>query len=291
MDSDYLYENKLPFTAGKREDGMDVLAYNLDMLLVRREKKKPTIIVIDGMSGEGKTTMSVHVCDYLQKRQIKFEEHIFMGGKKFMKGLLICYEKKLVVALYTEAGDFGKKATLTKLNRTLDLVFETFRTYNIIVVIDLPFMPKLDGGIFEKGIPRLLIHCYGRKNTGKFSAYDTERMLWLRHRAGDKGIVNKQKIYEMVQPNFRGHFKDLEPGRSKELDKFCTSGKSEILHIAEISGEGLLTYPEIARKLNRSVEWVRRKASAMRVEAVKVYKGKKYYHESAVDILKGVKGK
>lgn len=294
----WLYDNGLPFTAGPKLDSegrivhKDKLLYNLERLEERRQAKKPTLIIIDGMSGNGKTTMTIEVADALQGRPIEFTDHLFMGGEKFIKGLRVCYEKGLVVAIYTEAGDFSKKATLTKLVRTLDRVFETFRTFNIIVIVDLPYMPKLDSGIFEKGIPRMLIHCHGRgKNSGKFSVYDAERMLWLRMRAADKTVVNKQKIYEMVQPNFRGHFKDLSPERSRALDKLSTSGKSEILQISEIASENLLNYSDLAAKLGRSHEWVRRTVSRLGVKPVKVFKAKRYFDEAALASLKRVKGK
>lgn len=287
----HLYDNGLPFTSGVHaRSGKDRLKYNLDQLEERRANKKPTLIVVDGMSGEGKTTMCVHLLDEIQGKKVEFPEHIFMGGQAFMKGLRLCFLNKRIVALYTEAGDFSKKATLTRLVRTLDRVFETFRTFNIIVIIDLPYMPKLDTGIFEKGIPRMLVHCYGRKNTGKFSVYDAERMLWLRARASDKRVVNKQKIYELVQPNFRGHFKDLEPDRSKLLDRYSTAGKSDILEIAEITGENLMNYADLAGQLNRTHEWVRRQVSRLGLKPAKVWKGKNYFTEDALNALKRIKG-
>lgn len=278
-----LYENGLPFTAGHFEEkGCDTLAFNLNELERRRQGKKPTLIVVDGMSGEGKTTMCVHLLDYLQGREVEFRDHVFMGGQEFIKGLRVCYSKGLVVAHYTEAGDFSKRATLSRLVRTLDRVFETFRTYNIIVLIDLPFMPKLDNGVFEKGIPRMLIHCHGRTaSSGQFSVYDADRMLWLRARAADKRVVNKQKIYELVQPNFRGRFKDLHPERSRDLDRFSTRGKNEILEVAEIEGDGLKSYADLAALVKHSHEWVRRKVSSLGIKPVKTFRGRAYFDAAA----------
>lgn len=281
-----LYDNGLPFTGGRRENGQDRHAYNLDKLKERVDNRKATLLIIDGTGlGEGKTTFAVHHADYFEGRWIKFPEQIYMGGEKFIKGIKVCFEKGYVVIVYDESGDFDKRGALSRLNKTLGRVFDIFRAFKIIVVLVLPTFLVLDNSLFDKNLPRMLVHCHTRsKNQGNFDVYDLSRMLWIRYNS--KNAVIKQDAFKKVQPNYRGHFLDLTPKRSKELDLYSTKGKLDVVDLAEIRGEGLLTYPEIASRCNRTNEWVRRKVSALKIQAVKVYKGKKYFSEDDFNRIK-----
>ena len=53
-------------------------------------------------------------------------------------------------------------------------------------------------------------------------------MLWLKHHVEyyRKNAI-KQHAYRKVAPNFRSHFKDLPPNRSKMLDKISTESKAK----------------------------------------------------------------
>lgn len=281
-----VYNNGLPFSAGTHPTAnKDTLAYNLDVLAQRVYNGKATLIIVDGGLGEGKTTMSVHLADYYTKQPIVFEENIFMGGEKFIKGLKVCFSKGHVVIVYDESGDFDKRGSLTRLNKTLGRVFDIYRAFRIIVVLCLPNFLVLDNSLFNKNIPRMLIHCHSRSgNQGNFSVYDLTRMLWIRKRA-EKAVI-KYDAYKMVQPNFRGHFKNLPPDRSRLLDKYSTQGKLEIVDLAEIKSDNLLSYPEMAAKLNRTQDWVRRKISKFGFKPAKVYKGKSFFDEDTLNSLR-----
>lgn len=280
-----LYDNGLPFTAGvkKNEKGevqhIDKLAYNLDKQKHRVfEEGFASLILVDGGVGKGKTTFDVHIADYLTGRQIRFDEQLRMGGEDFIKGLRVCYDKGHIVAVYDESGDFNKRGTLSRLNATLNRVFEIYRAFKIIVVLSLPSMLKLDQGLFESNIPRMLIHIEQRDRIqGTFSVYDLPRMMWIRARAADKRVVIKNKAYQMVQPNFRGHFLNLSDERTKELSEYSTRGKLDLVDLVSIKGEGLMTYQELAAKLDRNHIWVRQKIAKAGIQPSKKYKGKNYF--------------
>lgn len=288
MNTDYkqrTYNNGYPFTGGEYKPGVDLHAHNLNLLRQRVENRKATLIIVDGGLGEGKTTLAVHLADYYQGKTIDFKEQVFMGGEQFLKGMKVCYEKKLVVAVYDEGGDYAKRGALSRLNKMMGRLFDIFRAFQIIVIVVLPSFLVLDNELFDKNVPRMLIHCHGRtKNQGGFSVYDLTRMMYIREYA--KKAVIKSDAFKRVQPNYRGHFLDLAPGRSRELDKYSTGGKLEVVDLAEIKGSGLSTYADMASRIGRSHEWVRRKVSELGVEHSKLYKGKKYFSEEVFNAIK-----
>lgn len=287
----HLYKNGLPFTAGHYDPlNKDLMAVNLDQLKERVNKGKASMIIVDGGVGEGKTTLAVHIADYLQGEPIVFGEQIFMGGKEFRKGIAACYEKRKIVAIYDESGDFDKKGAISKFNREMGRLFDVFRAFKITVILVLPSFLALDNGIFNKNIPRMLVHCHGRTpEQGRFSVYSLDRMMYMREYA--KKAVIKTSVFSTVEPNFRGNFKNLPPARSFDLDSFSTGGKLDI--IAETKTDdntkGLYNVSDLAYLTKRSVPWVRLSLRNKNIKAVKNVKTMKYYGKEALETLSNMK--
>lgn len=272
----YLYDHGLPFE--KR------LGLNLDSMNARVDGKKAALIIIDGGVGEGKTTLAVHVADYLGGKPIILSEQLAMGGNDFLKKLRICFQKGHRVIIYDEAGDFNRRASLTRFNAMLNRTFETYRAFKIIVILVLPNFAVLDQDIFDKKIPRLLLDCYNRSmEYGNFRAYSLYRMLYIREKM--KKLVVKPLAFQFTTPNFLGHFLDLPPDRCKALDALSTAGKMKELEGAEIKLSGLLTRADMAQKLVRSVSWVDESLRHLRIKAVKKVDGRAYFPEEVVDRL------
>lgn len=275
----HLYKNGLPF--GQK------LAENLDDQIKRIEGKKASLIIIDGGVGEGKTTLAVHVADYIQGEKIQLNKEgiqYAMGGPDFTKKLRLCHAEGRAVCIYDEAGDFNKRGALTKFNAMLNRTFETYRAFKIIVIVCLPTFNVLDNDIFDKNIPRLLIHCTGRgENYGNFYSYSLYRMMYVRDKM--KKLVVKSFAYNLVQANFYGQFLDIEPSRSKALDLLSTAGKTKELMAAEIKMDGLITYQEISFKLSRSLLWCRLAISKLKIKPKKVIGQKKFFDSGVIDVL------
>lgn len=276
----HYYDHGLPFS--------EKLAKNIDAQIDRIEGKKASLLIIDGGVGEGKTTLAIEVGDYINQkmygRNIDFNKQIGMGGQDFLGKLRTCFQQKLPVILYDEAGDFNKRGALTRFNAMLNRTFETYRAFKIIVILILPSFNVLDNDIFDKKIPRFLIHCYARRaNYGNFTVYSLKRMFYLRKKMKD--LVVKPLAYKYERPNVHGHFLDLEPERSNELDAFSTKGKIKELKASEIKMEGLVGYEDMMSKMACSRSKIMAGLKAMKIKPDKYIERKAYYGKDTIDIL------
>lgn len=277
--SKFLYKNGLPFTTK--------LATSVDKAKKRIRLKKASMIIIDGAQGEGKTTLAVEVAEYYQGSNLVFSDQYAMGGHQFTIKLRICIRNNRIVIIYDEAGDFSKRGFLTAFNKTLNRIFETFRTFEILIIVVLPNFRDLDPGLFEKGIPRILIHCFGRNESyGKFKVYGLWRMSYLRAKMADRRVACKGEAYKFVRANFQGRFKDLSPKKSKMLDRISTQGKSDVLQEINIKNNHLMDYKAIADQVEKSVDWVKRKISKLQLKEELIYQRKKYFSKSVVQKLR-----
>lgn len=218
-------------------------------------KRKAGLIIIDGFSGEGKTTLGVEILEFYQGFKIDYETQYAMGGEQFKHKLNLCRKKGLSVILYDEAGDYSKRGALTTFNKDLNRTFQTFRTYQILVILQLPNFDILEQQIFLEGIPRLLLNCHGRtQEYGNIRGYGLKEMFWLKYNMSRE--VVKPLAYNKVIPNFRDHFKDLPKARSLELDRISTEGKAEILNNQTINRDEEYSIKQVEKLLNRSFSWI-----------------------------------
>lgn len=277
-----MYNYGLPFS--------EVLGLNFQDLDKRVERKKASLILVDGGVGEGKTTLLIEGIDYFNKLHglpeydIKSGYQLAMGGADFLKKLEKCFELGLPVIAYDEAGDFNRRGSLTRFNAMINRTFETFRAFKIVVILGLPNFAVLDQQLFDNQIPRLLLHLYNRtENQGNFKGYSLYGMLQMK--SAMRKLVVKPYAYKLITPNFVGHFLDLEPSRSKTLDKISIKSKIDILRKSEAKIEGLLSYSELAHKLNRSLIWVKKSVKKLEIKHDKIISRAKYFTENDLNRL------
>lgn len=277
-----VYQNGLPFSEN--------LAENIRKVCERVDNNKAAMIIVDGGVGEGKTTLGVHILDYINSLygfapiDIPKLEQLGMGGSMFLKAMRRCYDKKLPCVGYDEAGDFSKRGSLTAFNAMLNRTFETFRAFRCVVVVMLPNLNVLDQQIFDNQIPRFSLHLKNRtKKTGNFYGYSLYRTLLLKSRMAKLKLKNF--AYVTVQANIWGHFKDLDPIRSAQLDKVSTKNKLDILRRSEVKIEGLLTYAELANKMYKSVSWCRQAVNELKIKPVRIIRQQKYFDQAALNRL------
>lgn len=279
-----LYSYGLPFS--------EKLGENLDDWKERIGDNKASLIVIDGPLGGGKTTLAVHCADHHQGKPITFENHLAYGGDAFQELLDKRLGKGEKVFVYDEAGDFGSKGAMSRFNRELNRLFETYRTYKVLVILVLPSFFILDKEILDKQVLRALIHIEKReKGSASFMAYSLSRCYWLLHYK--EKLTVKPQAYYRVDPNFRGHFLDLPAARSAELDKFSTDNKRQDLRkrIASKQHSSLMTAHEIAIKIGVTQQYVNRRISQLALKPASVLNNIRYYDNYAyVAVHQSIKG-
>jgi len=275
-----MYAHGLPFSTK--------YAQNLDRIKSRLAKRFSSIIIIEGGLGYGKTTLGVHTADYLTGTLIKLElnDHpqISMGGEEFLRQLEVCHTRGLPVIIYDEAGDFNKRGALSKFNSVLARTFQTFRAFNVIVIICLPDFDLLDNSLLKGKSVRGLIHIISRDaHSANFSGYDLDRMFYLRHKM--QKLINPNDAYRQTRPNFRGHFLDLEPARSAALDKLSTKSKLATLTKSSIRLEGLVSIRDIMSKLGLSYPTASKRLKEARIKSVRKVGQKLYYPADTINRL------
>jgi len=276
-----LYEHGQPFS--------QVLEANLKDVISLVENKEAGCIVIDGKLGRGKTTLAVHCADYINEQKnlppIKYDEQLGLGGAQFQSRLRLCYEKKLPVCIYDEAGDFDKRGALGKFNKMMNRTFQTYRAYRIVVIVVLPCGDDLDTRFYKNGIPSLILNCSQKHKThADFRLYS----VWRYHYVLDK--MHKIKVplqaYGMVEPNARGHFKDLEAQRAQELDIIGTGEKLSLLRTSETETSGLYNYKQISEQTGRSTKRISNIANKLKIKPAKILDRQKYFNKQQTTKIK-----
>lgn len=282
------YSYGLPFS--------ERLAYpNLIDQIKRIKSRMPSIIIVDGALGTGKTTLAVHLADFINKQyglppiklDLKDHEQIAMGGEDFQTQIRKCKTNNLPVIIYDEAGDFKKTYTMSRFNRALGSTMDKIRTFNLIVIVVLPLFYRLDNIFFDNLSARLLIHCTRKMghNSASFRIYDVDSMAYLKYVIERYYKNFPHKAYTRLTPNMEGHFKDLEDGRSKKLNLLCNRLKDRDSLKAEIKNRGLMGYRELAIKCNRTTTWVRVKVSELKIKPTTMISRAKYFDELALNRL------
>jgi hypothetical protein len=281
------FKNGLPFDT--------TLAENIECQLKRIESKKASCIIIDGSMGEGKTTLAIHIADFINGAYDKCYEGVYksngnytnlktqyaMGGEEFLEKLQICYNNNLKVCIYDESGDYSKRAFWSDFNKRLNRVFETYRAFKIVIILVMPNFSTLDKHLLNNAVPRFLVNCYKRGlRYGTYRVYALYRMYYIAHKM-DKLIV-KQHAYSQVTPNFYGQFYDLEPDRSKILDDISKEGKLNIVTKNILDSQGLISLPEMTRKLRKSRSTLFLAIKKLKLEPKVIHKKIRYYERDAI---------
>lgn len=280
-----LYARTFPKTGLPFQSPLDI---NIGVWKIKRYKqRKPTILVIDGAPSTGKTTLAIEVLEAFQQKPINYTTQYAMGGAQFQDKLNECQKQKEMIMIYDEAGDFNKRGGMTKFNQELNRVFETFRAFNIIVIVVLPNCSSLDTELMKKFVVRGLLNCQDRDLTGRYRAYSTKRLFYILHYA--KKTVVPSYPYSQVAPNFRGRFYDLAESRSDDLNKISLDGKKQILDAQALRSKGLRTVEEIGKELGMAVNTVRKYIQTNKLKHEMRHKQKKYYSGDTVLMIKDLR--
>jgi hypothetical protein len=282
-----LYDNGLPFT--------DHLKDNLDDQTERIKNNKASLIIVSGGLGSGKTTLSVHMLNYFNKsyglppidlkQNIKDLPQYAIGGDDFLNKKDICYENKIPVIIYDEAGDYSKRGSLSKFNSNLNRTFDLFRAFKLIVIMVLPNFNVIDNDLFDKEIPRLLLRTRreNNKDYSEIKGYGLFEMNLLRQELSNPN--KKLYAYNNIYCNFDALFKDLDAEQSHDLDILTTKDKLKISKKLNLKRANLINKKEIAEKLNITVASLSNKLRNKKIQPKQMIENKAYYDKDVIGVL------
>jgi hypothetical protein len=264
----------------------DYLTENIDVQVNRTRHNHASVIVIDGLYGQGKTTLGVEIGEYISHQHFKtsfdIDNQVGKGINSFLEKLNWCIANDKHVCVFDEAGEFSKKGSMTKLNKLLNRVFEVFRATGIILIICIPSVQDLDDSQLKKGLVRFLINCFGRtdKPYSKFRVYDIERIFYIKHYMSKE--VVPAKGYSKVHPNFQGYFKDLDESTRKELQLLDLKDKKGILKDKYFEAKGLIDVNTIIQETGFAYHTVLNKLKTLQAPFEK-HGNKNYYFKSVIN--------
>lgn len=286
------FEDGLPFfdEIYNEETKTSCIQKELDLLYERLLIRKPVMIIIDGNSGDGKTTLAIEIADYYNKKigkpPVNFNGSQYAkGGKDFTKKIRQCHDEGFCCSIYDEGGDLNRKTTLSKFNRTMDMVFNQSRVYDQIVILITQSVGYLENDLFTKGIIRILFNCHGRKDKIKsnFRKYEIDRINYLRQAI--KKEVTPTKAYQKISPNTHGIFYNISQKRDEELHQIGFKKKDEDISQGDLINDGLIDYETISHKTGQSLITTRLKIKKLGIKPERFHKKKAYFKQNIIERL------
>lgn len=223
----YLYDHALPFPEDLRDDVIKPLISNL--------LRVPSILIIDGAPGTGKTTLGIEICDLVN--EIRGQEPVNMsmdgnvqlgfGGKDLVGKAEAAAEQGYKVVLFDEC-DYDKRNWASSFNKELSGFFREYRSLSILIIIIIQNVAWIDNRIWELGAVQGLIHLHDPEdNFTRYQVYDLENISYLLYRMDKLGMYARRKAYAFCHGYKRGQFLPLFPDRQKALDALSNSQKKK----------------------------------------------------------------
>lgn len=257
-------------------------------------KGEVVAIVIDGAPRKGKTTMAVQIANRInlyfnqQRLDLLGCTQFAMGYKEFQRKIGECQRLGFHAIIYDEAGDYDRRGAMSQLNRLLNRTWDTFAQFRIIPIICLPRFYRLDKQIYDNELVKLMIHVSNKSDSQiEFCAYDYEGIYWLDYWRKKKDPP-PWKLYRYTTPIFYGHSLRLPPHEEKQLGDASLKGKIGLNKQVRIEAAGLVDRETIARKLQKSVAWVRKEMKRRNINHQDTIDKRKYYEKEIIAVLGGM---
>jgi hypothetical protein len=132
------------------------------------KKKQSAVLIVDGRSGMGKTTLSFQIAKYVTP---DFSlENVFFTPDTFIEALQ--HTKKGDTLVFDEAMLLSSRAALSSINRMIVIAMSMIRSKNLLIIFNVNSIFDLDRNLALSRAD-LLLHCYGDSLTdkGKFLAF------------------------------------------------------------------------------------------------------------------------
>jgi len=182
-------------------------------------RNQSAVMIVDGRSGMGKTTISFQSATYMTK---SFNlDNVHFTPDSFLEGLTTM--KKGDVIVFDEAMLLSSRAALSTINRMIVIAMSMIRSKNIFVIFNVNSIFDLDRNLALSRAD-LLLNCYGDSLTdkGRFLAFFKAGDGWDRIKML---YIQGKKFYSYSQPKanfnstFSGYFTldDVEYERRKQI--------------------------------------------------------------------------
>jgi hypothetical protein len=155
--------NKLPYKLPQKlSDIIDGFKWAIHF------KKQSAVIIVDGRSGMGKTTLSFQVGLYMSEN---FDlTHVYFTPDEFLEGL--SKADKGDTLIFDEAMLLSSRSALSAINRMIVIAMSMIRSKNLLIIFNVNSIFDLDRNLALSRAD-LLLHCYGESLTdkGKFLSF------------------------------------------------------------------------------------------------------------------------
>ena len=131
-------------------------------------KKQSVVLIVDGRSGMGKTTLSFQIGKYMSP---SFSlESVHWTPETFLDALTKA--KKGDTIVFDEAMLISSRAALSKINMMIVIAMSMIRSKNLVIIFNVNSIFDLDRNLALSRAD-LLLHCYGASLTdkGKFMSF------------------------------------------------------------------------------------------------------------------------
>jgi ABC-type dipeptide/oligopeptide/nickel transport system ATPase subunit len=235
------------------------------------KKNQSAVLIVDGRSGMGKTTLSFQIAKYMSPT-FSLDDVCF-SPEKFLDELSKTQKGNKRTLIFDEAMLLSSRAALSAINRMIVVAMSMIRSKNICIIFNVNSIFDIDRNLALSRAD-LLLHCYGDSLTdkGKFLAF---------FKGGDghdriKDLyINGKKFYSYNYPTanfintFSGHFvlneNEYEARKQEGVNKFLSSSGSKMANkdknsrnkaIIAMYETGQFTMKSIADKLDISHDTV-----------------------------------
>lgn len=194
------------------------------------------VIVIDGKSGKGKTTLSFQIASYCDPN---FNlDKVFYTPEEFIDGLSIA--KKGDCLVFDEAMLISNRSAMSSINRMVVIAMSMIRSKNLTIIFNVNSIFDLDRNLslFRAD---LLLHVYseGLTDRGKFMAFykamdglDRIKALYILGKKYYDYSKPKCNFYTTFSSNFVLNERDYEERKQKGINAFLKNSSGSSRSIA-----------------------------------------------------------
>lgn len=209
-------------------------------------KNQSAVLIMDGRSGMGKTTLSTQIGSYMSK-DFGLED-IYFTPETFIEAL--SNTKKGQVLVFDEAMLLSSRAALSAINRMIVIAMSMIRSKNLLIIFNVNSIFDLDRNLALSRAD-LLLHVYGESLTdkGKFLAFfkgadgiDRIKQLYIYGKKYYSYGNPKSNFHSVFSSYFAVDEDEYERRKQEGVNKFLKGTKKDTLSKDKASRDKLIRF-------------------------------------------------